>query len=56
MKNKEEKNVGKVSLEKFYHFNCGFCHKWWGIGDAPKRYKWFCPWCGKEQKVKEIIK
>ncbi|HPI67128.1 MAG TPA: hypothetical protein PKZ16_01100 [bacterium] len=46
MKNKikNKKITGRVSLEKFYHFNCGHCHKWWGIGDAPnKRKDWFCP-------------
>ncbi|MEI6022446.1 MAG: hypothetical protein WCQ32_01215 [bacterium] len=35
-----------VSVEKLTHFNCGHCKKWWSIGDAPKRKKWFCPYCG----------
>ncbi len=39
----------KVCVEKLSHFNCNYCKKWWSIGDTPKRKKWFCPWCGKEQ-------
>ena len=36
------------SIEKLAHFRCGHCQKWWSIGDAPKRKKWWCPWCGKQ--------
>jgi predicted RNA-binding Zn-ribbon protein involved in translation (DUF1610 family) len=49
MKAKNQKM--KVCVEKLSHFNCTHCDKWWTVGDAPaKNKKWFCPWCGKEQK------
>jgi predicted RNA-binding Zn-ribbon protein involved in translation (DUF1610 family) len=52
-KNKNNKKaMGKLSQEQLSHFRCGFCDKWWSIGDAPKKNKWFCPWCGKEQIFK----
>ncbi|MBU6427170.1 hypothetical protein KGQ27_02925 [Patescibacteria group bacterium] len=39
----------KIAEEILSHFCCGFCGKWWTIGDAPKKRKmWFCPWCGKK--------
>jgi hypothetical protein len=47
-----QKIIGKRSIEKINHFQCGKCKKWWTIGDASeKRKKWFCPWCGVEQEV-----
>lgn len=43
--------MSKRSIEALSHFHCSCCKKWWTIGDAPqKREKWFCPWCGKENK------
>jgi len=48
---KDNKNL-KICNEKLFHFNCGDCMKWWTIGDADeKRDFWYCPWCGKKQKV-----
>ncbi len=41
--------MGSKSLERFMHFQCGSCRKWWGIGDAPARKKWYCPWCATKQ-------
>jgi hypothetical protein len=47
----------KKSTEILIHFNCGFCSKWWSIGDAPKtKLVWYCPWCGKENKEEEPVK
>jgi len=52
-----QKITGKKSIEKISHFQCGKCKKWWTIGDAlEKKKKWFCPWCGLEQKVKIVVK
>jgi transcription elongation factor Elf1 len=49
MKTKNQKV--KVCVEKLSHFNCAYCGKWWTVGDTPKsKKKWFCSWCGKEQK------
>jgi len=45
---------GKISVERLSHFQCGVCNKWWSVGDAPKRNKWFCPWCGKERGYKKV--
>lgn len=38
--------------EILIHFMCEYCNKWWSIGDAPidTKKKWYCPWCGKEQR------
>lgn len=45
-----EKN-SKKSIELLHHFQCMFCKKWWSVGDAPEeKEKWWCPWCGKENK------
>lgn len=44
---------GKISVEKLSHFQCGACNKWWSIGDATKRNKWFCPWCGVSSHAKK---
>ena len=49
-----DKPIGVRSLERLSHFNCGYCHKWWSIGDAPERTTWFCPWCGKEQEFGDV--
>lgn len=44
--------VGKASLEKLVHFQCGQCQKWWSVGDAPAdKTVWFCPWCGQKQTI-----
>jgi len=52
-----QKITCKKSIEKISHFQCGYCKKWWTIGDAlEKKKKWFCPWCGLEQKVKIVVK
>jgi hypothetical protein len=51
--NKMKKATGKIKgalfIEHFNHFQCGSCKGWWGIGDAPKRALWHCPWCGVKQ-------
>lgn len=46
--------LGKVSIEHLAHFCCGFCKKWWSIGDPVigSDTVWYCPWCGKQQKTK----
>jgi protein-arginine kinase activator protein McsA len=42
----------KTSIERLVHFLCDYCKKWWSIGDATEDKKsWFCPWCGKENKI-----
>ncbi|OHA16923.1 MAG: hypothetical protein A3C79_01185 [Candidatus Taylorbacteria bacterium RIFCSPHIGHO2_02_FULL_45_28] len=46
---KNKKIVGSISLERFVHFQCGSCRRWWGIGDAPIRKEWYCPWCAVKQ-------
>lgn len=51
-----KKILGKKSHEKLMHFSCGACKKWWSIAEAPQsKDKWFCPWCGIEQKFKNIV-
>jgi len=45
---------GKINVEKLSHFQCSNCNKWWSVGDAPRRNKWFCPWCGKEQSFVKV--
>jgi hypothetical protein len=43
----------KRAVEKWNHFQCWRCKKWWAIGDAPKGKKiWFCPWCGAADRGK----
>jgi len=49
MKKAVQKIRGTLSIERFNHFQCGSCKSWWGIGDAPKRAEWYCPWCGARQ-------
>ncbi|MDE2038116.1 MAG: hypothetical protein KGI69_02775 [Patescibacteria group bacterium] len=49
MKRAPKKARGSTSVERFVHFQCGSCKGWWGIGDAPKRAEWICPWCGLKQ-------
>jgi len=48
------KTVGKIFSESLSHFSCGYCRKWWAIGDmSQKKTKWHCPWCGKLQTFKK---
>ena len=43
--------ISNKSVEKLHHFECIHCKKWWSVGDAPDdKIKWWCPWCGKENK------
>jgi hypothetical protein len=49
MTKKQEPKKGTLSLERFFHFQCHDCKGWWGIGDAPPRKEWICPWCGVKQ-------
>jgi len=49
MKGTLQNAKGTLSIERFNHFQCAFCNGWWGIGDAPRRSEWYCPWCGREQ-------
>jgi len=45
---------GLLSIEELAHFQCGYCCRWWSIGDFNKNKKrWFCPWCGKNQELKK---
>ncbi|KKS79876.1 MAG: hypothetical protein UV57_C0006G0012 [Parcubacteria group bacterium GW2011_GWD2_43_10] len=45
------------TVEKLFHFRCFDCHKWWTIGDAPKKKtQWHCPWCGQLQKFNKANK
>lgn len=63
MKEGAEK-MGKVSVERLAHFQCGECRRWWSVGDIPAGHKglsysgsrrvWFCPWCGLAQKMAKI--
>lgn len=47
---------GRSSTERFVHFNCGHCEKWFSIADAPiDRVKWTCPWCSKSQIFDSIL-
>ena len=46
----------KRMIELLSHFRCGQCDKWWSISDAPAaKTNWFCPWCGKEQNISELL-
>jgi hypothetical protein len=45
--------IGKRSLERLAHFNCGKCGGWWSIGDAPVGRAYCCPWCGKWQQFSD---
>lgn len=47
---------GRSSTERFVHFNCGSCEKWFSIGDTPAdRTKWTCPWCGTKQEYDPVL-
>jgi hypothetical protein len=50
-KGKNNQPRGLKTVEKLQHFQCGFCNKWWSIGDPDSRKQdWYCPWCGEKQK------
>ena len=50
----ESKQMGKMSVEHFHHFNCVKCMRWWGIGDPPEKPKeLYCPWCGTLQEFED---
>lgn len=40
--------------EQLNHFECGYCFKWWSIGD-PVAEAYFCPHCGHPQKVQTPV-
>lgn len=55
IKDKEEPKVYSYlhvdnSVTSF--FTCGECGKHWTIFQSKFKKTWFCPWCGKESKVK----
>jgi predicted RNA-binding Zn-ribbon protein involved in translation (DUF1610 family) len=54
---REVRATGLKTTEKLQHYQCGNCTKWWSIGDAdPRKQKWFCPWCGYQQRFINIKK
>lgn len=36
----------RYSVEKLFHFQCGFCNLWWSIGDWVMTQSIICPHCG----------
>ena len=47
----------KISVERLVHFNCGYCDKWWSVGDAPEdKTEWFCAWRGEKHVNSELSK
>ena len=47
----------KVRVEKLFHFNCGYCGKWWTIGDwLPNPFHVLaCPSCGRQAEVVKSV-
>jgi DNA-directed RNA polymerase subunit RPC12/RpoP len=45
----------EYSVEKLYHFKCGFCGLWWSIGDWKPRDLITCPHCTHKAFLKELL-
>ena len=41
----------KFSVEELFHFNCGFCKRWWTVGDWEPVEVMACPHCGNRQCI-----
>lgn len=51
---KPPKQHGTVVPSVWHHMQCGHCHRFFAVEDAPAgRNKWYCPWCGDSQEMRE---